>query len=69
MILMDFGGSVTQENRISVRKANKVLLEELSVRSVYYNFQTMLSKANQITVQVMYWYLDPANHLRLDYVL
>ena len=55
-----------QENRISLRKANKVLLGELSVRSVY-NFQTMLSKANQITV--MYWYLDPANHLRLDYVL
>ena len=64
---MDFGGSVMQENRISLRKANKVLLGELSVRSVYYNFQTMLSKANQITV--MYWYLDPANHLRLDYVL
>ena len=65
---MDFGGSVTQENRISVRKANKVLLEELSVRSVYYNFQTMLSKANQITVQVMYWYSIWIQQIILDWI-
>ena len=38
-----------QENRISLRKANKTVPWESSICKVRY-FQTMLSKANQITV-------------------